>query len=66
MTVGTNILIGFGSSTKNVQGNGHINGDQGDMPLLWSHIDDRDGVDTPNWEVGPGGVLHAGPVEVQG
>lgn len=57
MNVGTNLLIGFGSGTKTVQGNGQLNGDEGEMLTLVASVDDRDQVDTPNWEVGPGGYL---------
>jgi hypothetical protein len=57
MNVGTNILIGFGSSTKSTQGYGQISGDHGQAPTLWTHVDDQDLIDTPNWEVGPGGHM---------
>jgi hypothetical protein len=61
MNVGTNLLIGFGSSTKSIQGSGQVNGDNSEMPSRLNIIDDRDEVDTPNWEVGPGGILRIAP-----
>jgi hypothetical protein len=63
LNIGTNMLIGFGSSTKSVQGNGQLNGPRSSAPSLYNGVDDRDEIDTPNWIVGPGGFLHAAPVE---
>ena len=48
VNIGTNLLIGFGSSTKTTMGSGQITGDQGHMPTLTNWIDDRDLVDTPS------------------
>jgi hypothetical protein len=52
MNIGTNLLVGFGSQTKNVQGAGHINGDRGIMPTESTYLDDRDTFDAPHWEDG--------------
>lgn len=54
LNIGTNILMGIESSTKSVQGSGQISGDEGQMPSLFSMIDDRDWLDTPNWQSAPG------------
>lgn len=51
-SVGTNLLIGFGSQSKSVSGGGGITGDFGSMPSFLSAVDDRDYVDTPSWQVG--------------
>lgn len=53
LNIGTNILIGFDSATKNVQGSGEVYGDGSSMPGLFSAIDDRDWVDSPAWQGGP-------------
>jgi hypothetical protein len=63
LNIGTNFLIGFGSSTKSSQGNGQLNGAESHMPALFASVDDRDEIDTPNWEVGPGGYMMAAPVK---
>lgn len=55
MNIGTNLLIGFASSSKSLQGNGQVSGDHADLPTLFNYIDDQDTVDTPFWENSPGG-----------
>lgn len=59
LNIGTNLLIGFDSSTKSTQGNGQLNGDRALQPSLVSQVDDRDLIDTPVWEVGPWGAWQA-------
>ncbi|HLN61420.1 MAG TPA: hypothetical protein VK464_07660 [Symbiobacteriaceae bacterium] len=66
LNIGTNLLIGFGSSTKSVQGNGQLNGPESTMPTVFSTVDDRDEIDMPSWAVGPGGYMAAAPVESSG
>lgn len=51
-SVGTNLLIGFGSQSKSVSGGGSLTGDYGEMPSLLSAVDDRDYLDTPSWQIG--------------
>jgi len=51
-SVGTNLLIGFGSQSKSVSGGGGITGDFARMPSFMSAVDDRDYVDTPSWQIG--------------
>lgn len=53
LNIGTNILIGFGSGTKSLNGNGLVNGDHAGLPTLFNSIDDRDLVDTPLWWAEP-------------
>ncbi|MEW8978179.1 MAG: spore germination protein [Symbiobacterium sp.] len=53
-TIGTNLLIGFGSQSKSLSGGNSITGDSGRAPNLFSAIDDRDYIDTPFWQVSPG------------
>lgn len=60
VNIGTNVLIGFGSSTKSTMGSGQITGDQGHMPTLTNWIDDRDLVDTPSL-LGDGSGLQVPP-----
>jgi hypothetical protein len=49
LNIGTNLLIGFGSATKSIQGNSKVAGDDAGLPSLYNYIDDRDQVDTPIW-----------------
>lgn len=55
--VGTNLLVGFGSQTKTLNGNGSLTGDNGELPSVLSAIDDRDYIDTPAWELGENACL---------
>ncbi len=50
-TIGTNLLIGFGSQSKSVSGGNAITGDYSSLPSLVNAIDDRDYIDTPAWQV---------------
>lgn len=49
MNIGTNLLIGFGSATKSVIGNGKVSGDNASLPCLLNQIEDNDAIDTPMW-----------------
>lgn len=57
LNIGTNLLLGVESATKSVQGSGQISGDEGQMPSLFSTIDDRDWLDTPSWQGAPGELV---------
>jgi hypothetical protein len=61
LNVGTNILIGFSSSTKSTQGSGQNSGDRGSLPALLNLVDDRDEIDTPTWTVVPAGYAASPP-----
>lgn len=52
-SIGTNLLIGFGSQSKSVSGGNTVTGDHGRLPSLFNAIDDRDYIDTPAWQVAP-------------
>ncbi len=52
-TIGTNLLIGFGSQSKSLSGGSAVTGDHSSLPSLFSVIDDRDSIDTPAWQVAP-------------
>lgn len=50
-SIGTNLLIGFGSQSKSVSGGSSVTGDHGSLPSLFNAVDDRDYIDTPAWQV---------------
>lgn len=52
--VGTNLLVGFGSQSKSLNGGSSVTGDHGSLPSLFSAIDDRDLIDTPSWQFNDG------------
>ena len=52
-TVGTNLLIGFGSQSKSVSGGSAVTGDHSSLPSLVNGVDDRDCVDLPAWQIAP-------------
>lgn len=49
LNIGTNILIGFASSSKSINGNGSMRGDHCLMPAGSCAVDDRDYVDAPSF-----------------
>jgi hypothetical protein len=56
MSIGTNLLLGWGSNTKAFNGNAEMNGDQGQAPTSSAGIDDRDVLDQP-WSLAPQSTL---------